>query len=56
VEFVVPPEDIQRNLVKTIARAFAALDHNLLEAARAASLVERLDQATLAKAFRGDLV
>jgi type I restriction enzyme S subunit len=56
VEFVVPPEDIQRKLVKTIARAFAALDHNLLEAARAASLVERLDQATLAKAFRGDLV
>jgi len=55
VQFVVPPEDLQRNLVQAINRAFGALDRTLSEAARAASLVERLDQSTLDKAFRGEL-
>jgi type I restriction enzyme S subunit len=55
VRFVVPPEGVQRKLVKVLNRAFGALDRTLSEVAKATSLVERLNQATLTMAFEGNL-
>jgi type I restriction enzyme, S subunit len=50
------PMDEQKELWSRINKAFAAIDHAATEAARAMELIDRLDQATLARAFRGELV
>lgn len=57
-EIEVPKPDLntQANTVEKIEHAFTWLDKIAAEHARAAHLLPRLDQAILAKAFRGDLV
>lgn len=53
---LVPPLAKQEKIVQGLERAFAEIDRLTAEAAAARSLLGRLDQALLAKAFRGELV
>lgn len=55
---VVPmwPLDVQHEIVRRIESAFAKIDRLAKEAKRALEMVGRLDEAILAKAFRGELV
>lgn len=52
----VPSVEEQKRLVAKIDRAFAEIDRLTAEAAAARRQLDRLDQAVLAKAFRGELV
>lgn len=54
--FPLPPEPDQKATVKLLDAAFAWLDKIATEHARAEHLLPKLDQAILAKAFRGELV
>jgi type I restriction enzyme S subunit len=56
VPFLAPPEDVQIRMITAIDRAFLVIDKLAIESTRALKLLDRLDQATLAKAFRGDLL
>ena len=49
------PLEEQREIVKCIEAAFARIDQIIVDTNRANGLLNRLDQAILAKAFRGDL-
>ncbi len=51
-----PPLEEQHEIVRRIESAFAKIDRLAKEAKRAHELVGRLDEAILAKAFRGELV
>jgi type I restriction enzyme, S subunit len=51
-----PPLLEQAEIVRRIEAAFARIDRMAAEAARATALLDRLEQATLAKAFRGELL
>lgn len=51
-----PPVEEQHEIVRRIESAFAKIDRLAKEAKRALELVGRLDEAILAKAFRGELV
>lgn len=51
-----PPLEEQHEIVRRIESAFARIDRLAKEAKRALELVGRLDEAILAKAFRGELV
>jgi type I restriction enzyme S subunit len=51
-----PPLEEQHEIVRRIEAAFARIDRLAGEAKRALALVGRLDEAILAKAFRGELV
>jgi type I restriction enzyme S subunit len=51
-----PPLPEQREIARRIARSIAEIDRLIAEAAAARRLLDRLDQAVLAKAFRGELV
>lgn len=51
----VAPMDEQHEIVQRIEVAFKRGDRFFTGAIRAMSLIDRLDQATLAKAFRGEL-
>jgi type I restriction enzyme S subunit len=51
-----PPGNIRAAIAECIEAAFAKLDRLAAEARSAAALLDRLDQAILAKAFRGELV
>jgi type I restriction enzyme S subunit len=51
----VPPSEEQQEIVRRIKAAFRAIDKIMAETSRAAQLLDRLDQAALAKAFRGEL-
>lgn len=51
-----PPIEEQHEIVRRIESAFAKIDRLAKEAKRALELVGRLDEAILAKAFRGELV
>ena len=51
--FPLPPVDEQLEMVRLCAAKLEALDRIKLQVAKAAKEVYRLDQATLAKAFRG---
>lgn len=55
-ELPVPPPEEQREIVRRIESAFAWLDKVAHEHAQATRLLDHLDQALLAKAFRGELV
>ncbi|HEX8047498.1 restriction endonuclease subunit S [Rhizobium sp.] len=55
-EFEVPDIEEQHEIVRRIESAFAKIDRLAKEAERALELVGRLDEAILAKAFRGELV
>ena len=52
----VPPAEEQERLVSKIDEAFARADRLEAEAARGRELLDRLEAAILAKAFRGELV
>ncbi len=52
----VPELHVQDAVVEKIDRALAEIDRLTAEAAAARRLIDRLDQAILAKAFRGELV
>lgn len=52
----VPDTMEQAEIVKKIEHAFAWIDHLAAEATSARTLIDKLDQAVLAKAFRGELV
>ncbi|WAX97313.1 restriction endonuclease subunit S [Aminobacter sp. NyZ550] len=52
----VPPLREQREIVRVIKSAFDWIDRLATEATGARRLIDRLDQAVLAKAFRGELV
>lgn len=54
--FSLAPEPEQHEIVRRIESAFAKIDRLAKEAKRALELVGRLDEAILAKAFRGELV
>ena len=56
IQFLVPSENIQARTINAIEAAFARIDRLAAEASRATALLDRLEQATLAKAFRGELV
>jgi type I restriction enzyme, S subunit len=51
-----PPLCEQQQIVEQIEKSFASIDKVSADGSRAASLLERLDRATLAKAFRVELV
>lgn len=51
-----PPRTEQHEIVRRIESAFSKIDRLAKEAKRALELVGRLDEAILAKAFRGELV
>ncbi len=51
-----PPLPEQSEIVRRVETAFAQIDQTATATARATLLLDRLDQATLAKAFRGELV
>lgn len=51
-----PPLEEQHEIVRRIESAFARIDRLAAEARRALELVGKLDEAILAKAFRGELV
>lgn len=57
-QFVIalPPIEEQREISRRIKHAFERVEKLLAEASRATQLLERLDQATATKAFRGELV
>lgn len=55
-QFDLPSLDEQQAIVQRIERAFTWIDRLAAEATSARALVDRLDQAVLAKAFRGELV
>jgi type I restriction enzyme, S subunit len=50
-----PPLDRLEQRLQLVEAAFARIDRAAAEAERAAALLDRLDQATLARAFRGEL-
>ncbi|MDR9758289.1 restriction endonuclease subunit S [Rhizobium redzepovicii] len=52
----VPPFEEAKEIVRHIESAFAMIDRLAAEARRALELVGKLDEAILAKAFRGELV
>ena len=53
---VLPPADEAAEMLVCIRRAFTWIDRLAAEATSARTLVDQLDQAVLAKAFRGELV
>jgi type I restriction enzyme S subunit len=56
-ELAVPlmPMDEQKEIMSQIRKSFAHIDQAAEEASRAATFLDRLDQAILAKAFQGEL-
>jgi type I restriction enzyme, S subunit len=52
---VAPPEE-REEVVRRVQTAFAWIDRLAAEAGSARKLIDHLDQAVLAKAFRGELV
>ena len=51
-----PPKDEQQEIATRLSAAFLSICEIEREVSRATALLDRLDQATLAKAFRGELV
>ena len=56
MEIPIPPLEEQREIVRRLDHAFVEIDRLVTEAASARRQLDRLDQAILAKAFRGELV
>lgn len=55
VQIPVPPFREQIEIVRRLSAAMDQIQKLLAEANRSIALLDRLDQATLAKAFRGEL-
>jgi type I restriction enzyme, S subunit len=56
IELSLPDPKEQEEIARRIKSAFAHIEKTAMEAARATRLLDRLDQATLAKAFQGELI
>jgi type I restriction enzyme S subunit len=56
IVILLPPLEEQKEIVRRIEDKFAKIDKMEQEYQKAAKLCDRLEQATLAKAFRGELV
>jgi type I restriction enzyme S subunit len=56
VHVPVPSIDVQKKVVRVIETAYTWIDRLASEATSARKLIDHLDQAVLAKAFRGELV
>jgi type I restriction enzyme S subunit len=56
IELFLPDPKEQEEIARRINAAFSRIEKIAAEARRATSLLDRLDQAALAKAFRGELV
>lgn len=56
IEVPCPPVSVQVETIDLITRTFAWIDRLATEASSACKLIDRLDQAILTKAFRGQLV
>jgi type I restriction enzyme S subunit len=56
IEMPWPCVEERNEIVRRIEAAFARIDRLTAESARAAHLLDRLDERLLAKAFRGELV
>jgi type I restriction enzyme S subunit len=56
IEFPLPSLDEQKKIVQRVEKLFKAIDRIEQEHQKASKLLDRLEQATLAKAFRGELV
>ncbi len=56
IGIALPPPEVRKEIVRRIESAFAKIDKLAAEAKRALALTDRLDEAILAKAFRGELV
>ncbi|MDR6851752.1 type I restriction enzyme S subunit [Sphingomonas sp. BE123] len=56
IRLSIPAEDVRAIKLGKIAQTFARADRLEAEAARARALIDRLESAILAKAFRGELV
>jgi type I restriction enzyme, S subunit len=52
----IPPLEEQKEIVRRVEKMFAEIDKMEAEYQKAAKLCDRLEQATLAKAFRGELL
>ncbi len=52
----VPNLELQKQIVQRVQSAFSWIDRLATEATSARKLIDHLDQAILAKAFRGELV
>ena len=50
-----PPLNEQREIIQQVEVSFRRVDQVMAEETRASELLERLEQATLSKAFRGEL-
>src|SRR5690606_19688815 len=55
-QVLVPPVQEQHEIVRRIESAFAKIDRLAISAKRALTLLGKLDEAILTKAFRGELV
>ena len=51
-----PPLEEQKEIIRRVEKMFEKIDMMEQEYQKAAKLCDRLEQATLAKAFRGELV
>ena len=51
-----PPSEVRQELIGRLEASFARADHIEAEAARAPTLLDRLEAAILTKAFKGELV
>lgn len=56
IAFPLPPLAEQKEIIRLIDTAFIRIDQLAVKANSARRLIDRLDQAVLAKAFRGELV
>ena len=56
IQIPIPPISQQREAIVRLHAAFARADRLEAEAARARALLDRLEAAILARAFRGELV
>ena len=56
IEIPLPSVEVQAEIVKDLEAAFARADRLQAEATRARALLDRLESALLARAFRGELV
>ena len=56
ITILLPPSAEQKEIVQRVEKLFKAIDLMTQEYQKASKLLDRLDQATLAKAFRGELV
>lgn len=56
INISLPPLEEQKEIVRRVEKMFEKIDMMEQEYQKAAKLCDRLEQATLAKAFRGDLV